>query len=380
MIQSRDHLVTAITRSFGRLPFLRRAAESILSQKCNQLIWLIVNNGGERTSVESIADWARQHGATVQVVHLDQPVGIWNAANAGVQAAETPFLILHDDDDSWSPEFLARTMGFLQANEHFAGVSTQCTCIHEDVVEGTITETNRFVLNADFQSCQLGDMAVLSRIVPIAFLYRASLHQDVGWFSGDLPVMGDWEFCLRALTRHEIGVIPEPLANYHHRAAISDVNDPNGNTVIAKGNIHAMADAMIRNGLFREDLIKGSFGLGSMLTLARSMLRSQELDRFSLYAVRDEVAQRLSDLETLLKMQQEQNDALLRALDSIKGQIGARLDELTINQLKGVEELRHFSNSLHSVSDSGIEVRGRLQLIEERLAQGWLARMRNSHA
>lgn len=384
MTEAKGHQVTAVTRSFNRLPFLRRAAESILSQKCDQLVWLIVNNGGNQNSVEEVADWTRKNGATVEVIHLDQKTGIWAASNAGVQAAKTPFLILHDDDDSWSPDFLGRTLTFLLNNSGFAGVSTQCMCVREEVIEDTITETDRFVMNADFQSCQLGDMLVLSRIVPIAFLYRASLHQELGWFRADLPVMGDWEFCLRVLTRHEIGVIPEPLANYHHRTAITAEDDPYGNTVIARGNAHAMTDAMIRNGFLRNDLANGTFGIGALLTLARSMLRSQELDRLSLYATRDELTQALSQMEARLTLQVEQLpnsvgakqnehlNALLATMEGARGQ----LDKLVLGQVSTQEELARFSTGIDNIALAGADSRRRIKLIEERLTQGWLARMR----
>ncbi len=47
-------------------------------------------------------------------------------------------------------------------------------------------------------------------------LVPSQLYEDIGPFKEDYPVLGDWEFNLRFLERHKIGLIPRELEYYHH--------------------------------------------------------------------------------------------------------------------------------------------------------------------
>ena len=98
--------------------------------------------------------------------------------------------------------------------------------------------------------------------VPISFTYRRNLHKDVGLYDETLPVVGDWEFFIRAIKQTDMGFIPEYLANYHIR--LNGSNDEM-NSVTEKSQQHLQYDAAIRNKYLREDISDGRYGIGIMI-------------------------------------------------------------------------------------------------------------------
>ena len=51
-----------------------------------------------------------------QVIDSDHPIGRDAILNLGVSGSKAEFLVLHDDDDTWAPDFLSRTVAWLDEN------------------------------------------------------------------------------------------------------------------------------------------------------------------------------------------------------------------------------------------------------------------------
>jgi hypothetical protein len=66
--------------------------------------------------------------------------------------------------------------------------------------------------------------------------------------------------------KHEIGLVQEPLAYYHHR--LPNRNDSYSNTVVDANDKHRHYENLYRNQLLREDISNQRFGLGVMLVLS----------------------------------------------------------------------------------------------------------------
>jgi hypothetical protein len=71
---------------------------------------------------------------------------------------------------------------------------------------------------------------------PIAALFRRSLLDSAGYFDSSLPVLGDWEFNLRAVREGGFVFVPERLANYHTRTPESD--RAAGNSITMGEDLH----------------------------------------------------------------------------------------------------------------------------------------------
>lgn len=258
--------VAVVTRTKDRPLLLERAMRSLAGQSFDDFHWVVVNDGGASEPVDRIVARAATVGLRTTVVHHHVSLGMEAASNAGIAAAESEFVAIHDDDDSWHPEFLAATVAFLAEGPQWGGVVTATMRIDERLGPHGAREIRRRPFNPGLRSIHLSEVAEENPFPPICFLYRRSAYESIGPYDASLPVLGDWEFNLRFLTRFDIGVVHRPLANYHWRVA---EKGDYGNSVSGGIDRHVQWDAVVRNRLLRRDLEAGTVGLGHLVAAGR---------------------------------------------------------------------------------------------------------------
>jgi len=256
-IPTREHqrpAVAIITRTLDRPMFLRRALESVASQTFTDYVHVIVSDGGdiERTKMTIEETDCAHH----KIVLVDNVVnrGMEAASNIGIRSVDSEYIVIHDDDDTWEPDFLEKTVAFLDGpkRRNYAGVITQSTYVSEEVTPTGILIHGTAPYQGWVENVHIMEMAIQNFFPPIAFLFRRDIYEKIGGYNEDYPVLGDWDFNLRFLMESDIGMIHEPLANYHHR----DRGDASlfGNSVIAGRDKHLEYSAVVRNRFARNML------------------------------------------------------------------------------------------------------------------------------
>lgn len=279
--------VAVVVRTKDRPAFLRRALEDIAAQSlaaraANRVRAVVVNDGGDREVVERLV--AEHAGlVSVRVVHNAAPRGRWVAANQGVAAADSDYLVLHDDDDTWHPDFLARTVPFLDEPEHaaYGGVATWTDEVRERAAEDGYVETSREPFLREVHHVAFIEMCRRNLFPPIAYVYRRRVHEVVGPYDESMTVLGDWEFNLRTMRHFDIGMITEPLANWHKRVAAADAADGASRNATAGGEwSYDERVVALTNRLLRSDLDAGALGTGYLVNVLR-LLESDAAQRDS---------------------------------------------------------------------------------------------------
>jgi glycosyltransferase involved in cell wall biosynthesis len=263
--------VGIVVRTKDRPHFLTRALRSITSQTYADWHAYVVNDGGDPAGVAAVvAALPEADRARVTVIDHDESRGRWPSANAGVRAATdagSAYLVLHDDDDTWAPAFLERAAAHLDAHPLAPGVVSRIEIVGEEAGDGPdgYVETGREMFQGHLLDPTLGDTLLFNRFVPIGFLYRRELHDEVGPYDEDLSVVGDWEFNLRILARWTLEYVgDEPLAYWHQRPTVTGAD---GNSVISAGRDHEKYDALVRDAALRSYV--GEHGLGLVLYLTK---------------------------------------------------------------------------------------------------------------
>ena len=257
---------------------LGRALKSVLSQTFADWALVVVNDGGEPEPVNEVLDQFRNALADrCHLISLDASGGMEAASNKAIASLQCKYLIIHDDDDSWEPEFLKATAGFMEAPRppQTKGVMTHSFLVEEQVENGKIRIRKKYPHNDWIRDINFFEMLADNCFPPISFLFEREAYEKVGPFNEELPVLGDWEFNVRFLRHFDIGVIPQILANYHHRR--NDRRSPYGNSVHAQRDRLKYYDNLLRNQWLREDLQTGRYGLGTAAGLARSQWKIRRL-------------------------------------------------------------------------------------------------------
>lgn len=328
--------VAIVVRTKDRPLYLGRALDSIAAQTFGDYEVVIVNDGGEPGAVEdAVAARSEEFRRRTSVIHNPSATGRWPAANAGVTATSAPLLTLHDDDDSWHPDFLAETVAHLRSHpdDHAALVRTEV--VHERWEGTEAVRTGGYLLEEHNPEVLLSDLLDFNRFVPISFLYRRALHDRLGLYDATLPAAADWAFNLRIL---QLGPVPyaseRVLAFWHQRL---DVEGVLGNSVFAAPRDHWIADGRHRDEALRSFV--DQYGTGLPLYLSRVTEKRHRKIRAEI----DEAVQSLErtvreGLETLASEQRAAREASaeqLVALEESLSRLQHHLDRTMDTRIRG---------------------------------------------
>ncbi len=263
---------------------MQRALDDVAAQKFTDLEVVLVNDGDGGEHLRDIA--ARSGVNTVRVVDTVEPRGRCRAANLGIRESRGEYVVLHDDDDRWHPEFLSRTVERLDADTGCAGVMTSTAIVLEERDGSAWREIDRVPFWSGMERVSLTELLEINRAVPISFLYRRSVHDAVGWYDESLDAVEDWDFYLRVLPRFPIGFISgPPLAYWVHRPGATQSE---ANSTLGLQHEHIRDDLMVRD----RELTSWVEQNGTGLPLYLAHLQRQTVERLSEQMrtiVRDEV-------------------------------------------------------------------------------------------
>ena len=268
MLEPMPSRVGVVVRTKDRPLLLSRALLDIAAQNFSSWRVIVVNDGGDPTTVESVVA-ASGLSERAEVVSLVPGQGRCAAANVGVRACESEYVILHDDDDMWHPDFLDRAVRWLDGHPEAAGVAVATDIVYEEMVDGSWIEVSRSPFWAGMERISLGEMLQVNRIVPISFLYRRDIHRVAGDYDETLDAVEDWDFYLRVLPMWPIGFLAgSPLAFWTQRPSAAG---PQANSMFELKAEHARDDAVVRDRALARWI--NDNGLGMALALAASERR-----------------------------------------------------------------------------------------------------------
>lgn len=310
--------VGIITRTKNRPALLRRALESVINQSYEDWRMVVVNDGGDPADVDRLVErYTSQVKDRISVVHNPVSLGMEAASNRGISTIRTRYLAIHDDDDSWAPEFLTIAVAELERiRETFpsvAGVITLANSVFERV-DGKIVRIDRtepYWTSDKRGLVSLDELLITNQFAPIQFLFRYDAAEEIGFFRTDLPVLGDWDFNVRFMCRYDIFIVPQFLAFYHHRVSDQGIY---GNSIHAHRSRHELYATRLKNEWLRKDLRGSGTGIGTHIAMRQ--------------AVRD-LRQRVEELARNTGAQHAQRVPVPSAL--LQGLIGRRV--IRIRQL-----------------------------------------------
>lgn len=275
MLEVMSSRVGVVVRTKERPFFLARALHDILEQTFADWRVIVVNDGGAPEPVEEVVA-AAGDAARIDVLHIAAGEGgRCAAANAGIRATGAEYIVLHDDDDLWHPEFLAQTVAWLDAHPQDGGVSVATEIVYEELQAGSWTEKSRAPFWEGSTRISLGELLTINRIVPTSFLYRRALHDELGWYDETLDTVEDWDFYLRILPLHPIGLLAgRPLAFWTQRPKAEGAD---ANSIFELYAEHTRDDVVVRDRALARWITENGPGLPLYLaSVERRILAEME--------------------------------------------------------------------------------------------------------
>ena len=282
---SSEARVTIVMRTFERPMLLARALSSVTHQSYRNWQLIVVNNGGEPGPVDAAVATAMRTIAggesKMRVLHTGERLGMETATNAALRdAGSSEFFVVHDDDDSWLPDFLTVAVTEMDKRPDAGAIVTGLYRITE-TLQGNrlwpVVEEEFFLSEGrlTFRGIIAGNT-----FPPIAALFRTRLLSEVGYFDESLPVLGDWEFNIRAVQHAPFVYVPQRLAKYHIRTPESDGNS--ANSITAGLATHRSVRLQLQDRWLRDTTSSPNLGLISMLASVERDLDEMKRRRSSI--------------------------------------------------------------------------------------------------
>jgi glycosyltransferase involved in cell wall biosynthesis len=192
--------VSVIIPTFDRAAVLPRAIDSALAQAGPALEVLVADDGSGDDTLAMLERYADE--PRVRVLRLPHG-GVCRARNAAVAEARAALLAFLDSDDEWLPGKLSAQCAMLRGS----GLSICQT--------GEIWIRNGVRVNPPAHYVKrAGDLFDLSlrhcMITPSSTVMTRELYLQAGGFDPDFPACEDFEFWLRIVPSHQVGLLPEP--------------------------------------------------------------------------------------------------------------------------------------------------------------------------
>jgi glycosyltransferase involved in cell wall biosynthesis len=347
--------VAVLMRTRDRGLLLRRAIADVCAQTYPHWRLFLINDGGAVDEVDRLVGAQAGLGGRVTILHNPEPVGRAAAWNQGVAAGDSDYIAVHDDDDTWHPTFLERTVHHLDTTRD-AAVAVRTEIVRERVEGDRVLEQEREIWEPSVRSVTLFELLRSNRFVPIQMLYRRSVHDELGGVRADLPVVEDWEFNLRLAANRPVGFLEgEPLAFWHQRW---EEEGTLANSVAAVQEEHREADLRLRDEALRAYVHE--HGMGGVLYVTKYLQREFELMHERL--TRDEGG--LHEVLDLLRGVEERATAQQEAIGALEATIRQQAEQLS-RQSEQVARLEA------AISDASLVslVRRRYRRLKDRLTR-----------
>lgn len=315
--------VAILVRTKDRPRFLSRTLENIAQQTFTDYTVCVINDGGDEQATRAVIE-ASPLGSNAQdssrVQLLTTAGGNMEAAsNAGLAATTSEYVAIHDDDDLWAPEFLERTVAALEESGALMCTTRVVERYERENAEGEFEVYEERIFHDGLPGMGLQFLFRTNRAVPIGILYRRSLHELVGFYDESLPVVGDWEFNMRAASVADILLVDEPLAYWSLRP---DAEGAEANSVKRQAD-HARFDSLVRARAIREDLQAGArpgaylYQAHLAADLERRVIDGHDLTRESLDILRS-IESRLERIEARQQAIENRQQAIEERLRVLK--------------------------------------------------------------
>ncbi len=202
--------VSIVIPVYNASALLDRCLDSVFNQKGGYTVEVIlIDDGSKDNSIELIERRPEQD----RILLLRQEnSGPAKARNRGIKIAQGRYLAFLDADDYWMPEFLERTVSFLDTHKDCVAVSVAQKHI---TVSGESTSPNGWAELAPADGMVIGDFyefwAEHNHICTGSILIRREIAQQAGGMREEMRVCEDLEYWAMIASYGKMGYIPAIL-------------------------------------------------------------------------------------------------------------------------------------------------------------------------
>ncbi len=259
-------IVSVIIPCYNNESTIKRAIDSILIQKINNIEIIIIDDGSTDKSVIIAKGMNITNLSIIEIEHS----GVSNARNTGIMMAKGHYIAFLDSDDEWMPDKLSTQLKEFVAFPNLGFVSTSAEFRNKD---GNLLKLRNYEAKGNILPRLLeGNIIVTSSVIT----RRDILIELLPAFRSGLSLGEDWLLWIRIAARYPCHVIKRPLVRYYDWQ-----RDKRSNSVIIESGNKIITAIMEDVVLFKhQKLIVPAIRMHYNCVLANRNFKSREYRLF----------------------------------------------------------------------------------------------------
>ena len=205
--------VTAIVSTYNSSRFIRGCLEDLEAQTiADRLEIIVVDSGSTEHEVEVVAEFQKKY-SNIKYIRTERET-VYGAWNQGVKVASGKYLTNANTDDRHRPDAYEIQEKMLDLHPEFALV------YGDVVVTETANETfdnNTTVGHIEYPVFNRQNLLEGNCLIGPQPMWRASVHEEYGYFDDSMVTSGDYEFWTRISQTNDFYHIHEKLGLYLER-------------------------------------------------------------------------------------------------------------------------------------------------------------------
>jgi len=191
--------VSIIIPTYNRLPFLKKAIDSVLQQTVSDVEIIVVDDGSTDGTTQYIIQYPFIH----YIYQENQGVSV--ARNRGLERAGGEYICFLDSDDTWKKTKLEKQ---LQAFENNPDLKA---CYTDEVWIKNGKHFNQHKKHRKYSGWIFEKALPLCIISPSSIMVKRDIFDEIGTFDEVLWACEDYDLWLRLTARYPVHFIEEPL-------------------------------------------------------------------------------------------------------------------------------------------------------------------------
>ena len=219
--------VTIVVITWNKKDLLRDCLKSLDKQTHNNFQRIVVDNG----STDGTSEFIKTYYPQIKIVSLEKNLGFPKAANEGIKASKSEYVILLNNDTVVDEDFVKNLLRALDAHKEYCG----CTSKMIDFFNRDILASAGDIMNDVGQSFPrgLGDnidtfnkSEEVFLITGGASIFRKKVFEKIGFFDEDYFIYGeDSDWCFQAqLAGYKFWYEPKAIVYHHCKATTKNMS------------------------------------------------------------------------------------------------------------------------------------------------------------
>jgi glycosyltransferase involved in cell wall biosynthesis len=201
-------VVSVIIPTYNRSGHIQHAIQSVLEQTYSDLEVVVVDDGSNDSTVQTVEEYTQKEPRVRLVVHSERK-GAQAARNTGIQAARGEWIAFLDSDDKWLPDSLESRLSI--AKKGLEIVHSECYVLKPE--DGNLRQLGVPAVHGQVYK------KLLQRAGPMfqALLVSKESLARISYLDEVIVAFQEWDTAIRLAKHYEFGFLPEPTFIYDCR-------------------------------------------------------------------------------------------------------------------------------------------------------------------